>query len=90
MFLKVNQNGPRRYSKENEKKIHENAKYFIFMAEGQTNIKSEIFYHLFFTLIHVVNQSSIKVTKKVFFELEGKLHSISGRNSFPSINKETA
>lgn len=52
------------------------------------NIKSEIFYHLFFTLI--VNQSSIKVTKKVFFELEGKLHSISGRNSFPSINKETA
>lgn len=74
--------------KKMKKKFHENAKYFIFMAEGQMNIKSEIFYHLFFTLI--VNQSSIKVTKKVFFELEGKLHSISGRNSFPSINKETA
>ena len=66
--------------KKMKKKFHENAKYFIFMAEGQMNIKSEIFYHLFFTLIHIVNQSSIKVTKKVFFELEGKLHLISGRN----------
>ena len=48
MFLKVNQNGPRRYSKENENFFHENAKYFIFMVDEQMNIKSEIFHHLFF------------------------------------------
>ena len=34
--------------KKMKKKFHENAKYFIFVADEQMNIKSEMFHHLFF------------------------------------------